>query len=390
MAERLDIRVINLVRNKSDHEIGFLLDGEKRGANSSPAFSQAEDIALILHTSGTTSKPKMVPLSHENILASARHIVNTLSLTESDRCINVMPLFHIHGLMAIVLSSVMAGASVVCLPGFDADKFYAGMRLFRPTWYSAVPTIHQAVLERADHFRTVIAENPLRFIRSSSASLPARVMAELEQVFSVPVVEAYGMTEAAHQMASNPLPPLVRKPNSVGLPAGPEIGVVDEGGKLLNRGEKGEIVIRGPNVMKGYAHNQEANQNAFVDGWFRTGDEGYFDIDGYLFITGRIKEMINRGGEKIAPREVDEIFLDHPAVSQAVTFSMAHPTLGEDVVTAIVLRPGMLITPSELRKFAFEHLADYKVPFAGSAFRPYSKRSNRETAAYRSGRNTCG
>jgi oxalate---CoA ligase len=362
VAERIGISVIDLVPNDDGKGLGFTLQGSSQSGSGIDGFAQMFDTALMLHTSGTTSRPKLVPLTQANILASARNIISTLSLVEEDRCINLMPLFHIHGLMAVVLSSVMAGASVICLPGFDVHRFYKAVELFHPTWYSAVPTIHQAVLEGAERYQTIIQNNPLRFIRSSSASLPGRVMLELEKVFSCPVIEAYGMTEAAHQMASNPLPPKVRKPNSVGLPAGPEIGILDQAGKLLDQNETGEIVIRGPNVMRGYINNPEANQTTFCDGWFRTGDEGYFDVDGYLFITGRIKEIINRGGEKVVPREVDEVFLNHPSVYQAVTFAIPHQTLGEDVVAAVVLRANEVISPRELRAYAFEHLADYKVP----------------------------
>jgi acyl-CoA synthetase (AMP-forming)/AMP-acid ligase II len=202
----------------------------------------------------------------------------------------------------------------------------------------------------------------LRFIRSSSASLPPQVMAELEEVFGVPALEAYGMTEAAHQMSSNPLPPAARKPSSVGVATGPDVAIMDGAGVLLDAGQTGEIVIRGANVTLGYENNPEANASSFTGGWFRTGDEGYLDEGGYLFITGRIKEIINRGGEKIAPREVDEALLDHPAVAQAVTFAVPHPTLGEDVAAAVVLREGAAATEAELREVAFASLADFKVP----------------------------
>ena len=330
-----------------------------------------DDVALVLHTSGTTSRPKMVPLTHRNICTSAHHIATTLQLTEKDRCLNVMPLFHIHGLMAATLSSLVAGGSLVCTPGFDAEPFLAWIEEFKPTWYTAVPTMHQAVLARLRQAQSsralahheTIARYPLRFIRSSSASLPPKVMAELEQVFKAPVIESYGMTEASHQMTSNPLPPCQRKPGSVGIPAGPEVAIMDEAGPdLLTQGRIGEIVIRGTNVTLGYANNPQANQKAFTNGWFRTGDQGYFDRDGYLFITGRLKEMINRGGEKIAPREVDEVLLAHPAVAQAISFGVPHATLGEDVAAAVILKEDATVTERELRRFAFSRLIDYKVP----------------------------
>ncbi len=361
-AQARQIPVIELHPSSAPQERLFELTGEVNDATPETGFAQPVDVALVLHTSGTTSRPKMVPLTHENLCASARHIQQTLALGESDRCLNVMPLFHIHGLIGVVLSSIVAGASVVCTPGFDADRFFTWLAEAQPNWYSAVPTMHQSVLARASANQAIVAAHPLRLVRSSSASLPPKVMAELESVFNAPVIEAYGMTEASHQMACNPLPPRARKPGSVGVAAGPEIAIMDNAGNLLAAGQTGEIVIRGPNVTLGYANNPEANQKAFTAGWFRTGDEGYFDPDGYLFLTGRLKEMINRGGEKIAPREVDEVFLEHPAVAQAVTFAVLHPTLGEDLATAVVLKPGALAAPNALREFAIARLAAHKVP----------------------------
>ncbi len=327
-----------------------------------PRWSRGEDVALILHTSGTTSRPKMVPLSNRNICASASHIGNTLQLAPGDVCLNIMPLFHIHGLIAAVLSSLAAGGSVVCTPGFNALRFFSWMEAVRPTWYTAVPTMHQAILARAGRNEAVIAAGRLRFIRSSSSSLPPQVMAELEETFGAPVLESYGMTEAAHQMASNPLPPATRKPGSVGPGAGPEIAIMDDAGTLLPQGSIGEVVIRGPNVTAGYLDNPEANAGAFTDGWFRTGDQGALDDEGYLTITGRLKEIINRGGEKISPREVDEVLMDHPAVAQAVTFAMPHDKLGEEVAAAVVLRDGASGDEKDIRLFASERLADFKVP----------------------------
>lgn len=330
---------------------------DKRGGPAAPS-----DLALVLHTSGTTSRPKMVALSGANLCASAEHIRQTLALTGTDRCLNVMPLFHIHGLMACLLASLAAGASVCCTPGFEAARFFAWLEEARPTWYSAVPTMHQSVLGQAESHAASLQAARLRFVRSSSASLPPQVMAALEAAFQAPVIEAYGMTEAAHQMASNPLPPGQRKPGSVGLPAGPQIAILDPGGAALPAGQVGEIAIRGPNVTPGYLNNPAANQGAFPNGWFRTGDQGYFDPDGYLFITGRLKEMINRGGEKVTPREVDEALMDHPAVAQAVTFAVRHPTLGEDVAAAVTLKPGAVATPRAIRQFALERLAAHKAP----------------------------
>ena len=333
------------------------------GAPESVAQARPPDsIALILHTSGTTSRPKMVPLSQANLAASARNIAATLRLAPADRCLNVMPLFHIHGLMAPVLATLAAGGTVVCTPGFDALRFFAWLHAEKPTWYSAVPTMHQAILGRAKRNAEIARASELRFIRSSSASLPPQVMAELESVFAAPVIEAYAMTEAAHQMCSNPLPPAARKPGSVGPAAGPEVCIMDGHGDLLGVGEEGEIVIRGENVTSGYLGNDAANADAFQGGWFRTGDQGVMDADGYVKVTGRLKEIINRGGEKVAPLEVDEALLDHPAVGQVCTFAVAHAKLGEEVAAAVVLREGQTTTERQLRDFAKERLAEFKVP----------------------------
>jgi acyl-CoA synthetase (AMP-forming)/AMP-acid ligase II/acyl carrier protein len=321
-----------------------------------------EDVALVLHTSGTTSRPKIVPLRHRNICTSALNICKTLELTPSDLCLNVMPLFHIHGLIGATLASIAAGAGIVCTPGFYALDFFQWMEEFRPTWYTAVPTMHQAILSRAASHTKIIRKNPLRFIRSSSSALSTQTLMQLETAFGAPVIEAYGMTEASHQMATSPLPPATRKPGSVGVAAGIEIAIMDEAGNLVPSVGTGEIVIRGASVMSGYENNQSANESAFTDGWFRTGDQGILDSDNYLFITGRLKEIINRGGEKISPREVDEVLLEHPAVAQAVTFAVPHPELGEEVAAAIVLRENALVTEAELRSHAAQRLVYFKVP----------------------------
>jgi acyl-CoA synthetase (AMP-forming)/AMP-acid ligase II len=321
-----------------------------------------DDIALVLHTSGTTSRPKIVPLSQRNVTASAAHIADGLALTPDDACLNIMPLFHIHGLIAAVLSSVAAGASVFCTPGFNAFRFFVWFEEANPSWYTAVPTMHQALLPLAARNKDVIARGRLRFVRSSSASLPPQVMTALEAAFGVPVIEAYGMTEAAHQMASNPLPPRAHFAGSVGIAAGPEIGIMDEAGTLLPAGALGEVVIRGRNVTAGYENNAAANATAFTNGWFRTGDQGVLDAQGYLRLTGRLKEIINRGGEKVSPLEVDAVLMDHPAVQQVVTFGMPHPKLGEEVAAAVVLREGQKLDEHALRDFAAERLAAFKVP----------------------------
>jgi len=241
-------------------------------------------------------------------------------------------------------------------------KFFSWLEDIRPSWYTGVPTMHQAILSRAGRNQEIIDSVQLRLLRSSSASLPPKVMQELEVAFDAPVIEAYGMTEAAHQMACNPLPRGSQKPGAVGLAAGPEVSIMNQAGEHLRPGEIGEIVIRGENVTSGYLNNDEANASAFTDGWFRTGDQGHIDTEGYLTLTGRLKEIINRGGEKISPREVDEILLDHQDVAQVVTFAMPHPKLGEEVAAAIVLEPGSELDERSLRDYAATRLADFKVP----------------------------
>jgi acyl-CoA synthetase (AMP-forming)/AMP-acid ligase II len=358
-AARLGVPVLELVPGGAAG--AFTLEGGTPGTAAQPGTAQEDDVALVLHTSGTTARPKIVPLTHGNVTASARHIAATLSLTPADACLNVMPLFHIHGLIAAVLSSLGAGASVVCTPGFDALRFFRWMDEEKPSWFTAVPTMHQAILSRAERNKDIIARVPLRFIRSSSASLPGPVMEQLEKTFGCPLVESYGMTEASHQMCSNPLAG-PRKPGKVGLAAGPEVAIMADDGTILPQGEIGEVVIRGPNVTRGYEANPEANAKAFTDGWFRTGDQGMFDEDGFLLLTGRLKELINRGGEKVSPLEVDGVLSAHPAVAQVLCFAIPHAKLGEEVGAAVVLREGLECTERDLRDFCAKQLADFKVP----------------------------
>ena len=362
VAQKLGVRIVALRPDAKAGAGAFELVAEKDGkAAAAPGAAAADDVALILHTSGTTSRPKIVPLSQRNICISASNVARSLEFTDVDRGLNIMPLFHIHGLIAGLMAPLSRGGSVFCTPGFNALKFFAWMREAHPSWYTAVPTMHQAILTRAAANKEIIAAHPLRFLRSSSSSMPPQVIAELEATFGAPLIEAYGMTEAAHQMASNPLRGN-RKPGSVGVAAGPEVAVMNDKGDLMTPGETGEIVIRGPNVTAGYENNAKANAEAFCNGWFRTGDQGVLDADGYLKLTGRLKEIINRGGEKISPREVDEVLMDHPAVRQVVTFAMPHEKLGEDVAAAVALRDGFHAGEKELREFAGERLAPFKVP----------------------------
>jgi len=341
-------------------KLNFTCPGREKAADLTLKPPFPDDVAIIMHTSGTTSRPKSVPIRQRNLATSAMNIVKAYDLTSNDRSLCVMPLFHIHGIAASLLAPLASGGSVVCPPGFDAHQFWGWIENFRPTWYSAVPTMHQMLLARAERHAEVIGRNPLRFIRSCSSPLPPTVKEKIRTTFNAPVTEAYGMTETAHQIASNPLPPKVRKPGAVGLGVGVEVAVMDEEGNLLPPGVTGEVVARGYNVMDGYENNPEANRDVFVNGWLRTGDQGMMDEDGYLTITGRLSERINRGGEKISPAEIDYALLDHPAVAEALAFAVPHEKLGEDVHAAVVLKEP--VTEQDLRQHCAEHLADFKVP----------------------------
>ncbi|MGE0364036.1 MAG: acyl--CoA ligase [Vicinamibacterales bacterium] len=335
------------------------LGGKPLGGRAEPPA--VDDIALILHTSGSTGRPKRVPLSHANLTISAHNVAATYQLTAADVSLCVMPLFHVHGLVASTLGTLASGGTVVVPGKFSPLSFWRIAKEYGATWYSAVPTIHQLLLARHEPGspRPAGAER-LRFIRSCSASLPPQVMHDLEAAFGAPVLEAYGMTEAAHQMASNPLPPGDRKPGSVGPGTNVGISIRDANGQVLAAGERGEVCIHGPNVVKGYENNPEANATAFFDGWFRTGDQGYLDAQGYLTLSGRLKEMINRGGEKISPREIDEVLLTHPAVHEAVCFGVPHKMWGEEVEAAVTLKGEA--TEADLLAFCKQHLAEFKRP----------------------------
>lgn len=366
-AEKFGVAVLRLSVAPGAPAGVFTLSSQGPAARCDTSAPGAEDVALILHTSGTTSRPKIVPLLQANVAASAQNVRASLALTPQDRCLNVMPLFHIHGLIAAVAASLAAGAQICCTPGFNALSFFGQLDEVRPSWYTAVPTMHQAILARAGRNREIIERAALRFLRSSSASLPAPVMEQLVATFDAPVIEAYGMTEAAHQMCCNPLPPRPQKPGSVGIAAGPEVAIAHETEpRLLESSATGEIVISGPNVTPGYEGNPGANADNFFETggtrWFRTGDQGAFDDEGYLRLTGRLKEIINRGGEKISPLEVDAVLLGHPEIAQVVCFAVPHPKLGEEIGAAVVLAEESALDEAAIRAFAARTLADFKVP----------------------------
>ena len=358
VAKKLKIELCEINPEK-DGPSGIFNIYEKESEYSLP---DENDEALVLHTSGTTSRPKIVPLTNKNIFSSAENISKSLNLSKNDHCLNIMPLFHIHGLIAILASSMKAGASVCASNGFNAIKFLDMAKSEKITWYSGVPTMHQAILLRARRNLEVAKLLKLRLIRSSSASLPPVVFKDLNDVFSCPVIEAYGMTEATHQMTSNPLPPKQQKAGFVGLPAGPEVCIMNENGEVLNQGDEGEVCIKGENVTLGYDNNEEANKTSFTNGWFRTGDQGYFDNEGYLKISGRLKEIINKGGEKISPLEVDNVLMDHPLIDQAVCFGYEDKMLGENIASAIIIKNGETCSENDVLKYAQEKLAKFKIP----------------------------
>ena len=304
----------------------------------------------------------MVALTHQNIISSVQNISKALQLKKTDKNIILMPSFHIHGIIASILAPLYAGGSVVALPKFNVLTFYNFLEKYTPTWFTAVPTMLQSILDRSKNNKKIIKNSKLRFIRSSSASLPSNIFKSLENTFKIPVIESYGMTEAAHQMTSNLLPPKKRKINSVGKPFGLQVKIMGHNNKFLNFKKEGEVLIKGKNVLNGYLANRKANKESFFDGWFRTGDLGYFDKDGYLYISGRIKEIINRGGEKISPKEVDEVFMKHSKISKAISFSVKHSKLGEDISLAVVLKNKQKCNPNELKNFAQSKLARFKIP----------------------------
>jgi acyl-CoA synthetase (AMP-forming)/AMP-acid ligase II len=315
-----------------------------------------DDIALLLHTSGTTSRPKQVPLLQRNLMASARTIAAHYALGPTDMSYVAMPLFHVHGLVASVFGAFAAGGAAIVPRRFSPQRFWSQARAHDVSWFSAGPTLHQLILDKQG---AETAPATLRFTRSCSSAMSPALMQRVEDIYGVPLLEAYGMTEASHQMASNPLPPEPRLPGSVGIPTGTEIRVVDADGADVSESSPGEVVIRGAGVTPGYLDNPAANAEAFRDGWFRTGDRGVLE-DGYLRLEGRIKEMILRGGENISPYEIEEVLLAHPAVTDAVCFAVEDELYGEEVAAAVVV--GAPADERGLRAHCRERLVSFKVP----------------------------
>lgn len=343
---------------------GVKLEGGRGGTKSLAAAPGADSEALLLYTSGTTSAPKGVEITHRNLTVSSKNVADSYNLNERDVTACVMPLFHVHGLVASVFSSLLSGGTVVVPQRFSASNFWPIIRSYGVTWYTAVPTIHTILLNNARKSGETRDAASLRFVRSCSAALSPSTMESYESTFGTPILQAFGMTEAAHQALSNPLPPRVRKPGSVGLPTGVGVTILDDGGNELPRGTEGELALKGANVTKGYLNNPEATREAFTNGWFRTGDLARMDDDGYVSLLGRIKELINRGGEKISPLEVDDVLASHPKIAEAVTVAVAHDIYGEEVEAVVALKLGESAEASEIISFCREQLADFKVPKA--------------------------
>ena len=325
-----------------------------------PGFARSSDVAMILHTSGTTSLPKTVPLLHLNIVRSTLNIAKTYKLTSQDRSYVVMPLFHVHGLIGVLLSSFRVQGSCVIPLKFSPKTFWSHFVNTHCNWFSCVPTNSMIMLN-------VPKPTPfpkIRFIRSCSSALAPAIFHKLESEFQAPVLEAYAMTEASHQMTSNNLPPGKRKPGTVGQPQGVEFVILDVYDKILPQGSIGEVSIRGENVTLGYKNNDKANEENFTKrlNYFRTGDQGFFDPEGFLVLTGRIKELINRGGEKISPIELDGVMLSHPNVDEAVSFGVDDDVYGQVVQAAVVLKPNTKLNSQELVKFMSDKVAKFKIP----------------------------
>ncbi|SMR60859.1 unnamed protein product [Zymoseptoria tritici ST99CH_1E4] len=363
-AKRYNAAVAECYLHPLTHEV--VLDIRDQGklsgrGNVAVEKAQPEDTALVLHTSGTTGRPKAVPLSHRNLTRTMANIQNTYQLSSADRTMLVMPLFHVHGLLAGFLAPLSSSGSVIVPGSFSATTFWKQFVAHKANWYTAVPTIHQILLKNSTQWPSPIPN--IRFIRSCSSPLSPKVFHDLEKNFKAPVLEAYAMTEAAHQMTSNPLPPAVRKPGSVGLGQGVEVKLLDQSGKEVAQGSEAEICIRGPNVTKGYINNDKANAESFTEGgFFRTGDQGKKDEDGYVIITGRIKELIVYGGEKISPIELDNILAQHPAVAEAVAFAIPDEIYGQVVGMAVVLKDGQKAGEEEIKEWMREKVAKFKVP----------------------------
>jgi acyl-CoA synthetase (AMP-forming)/AMP-acid ligase II len=322
-----------------------------------------EDDALLMYTSGTTGLPKGALLSHKNLVAGGHYTSEAHGLTASDRALCSLPLYHINGQVVTVVAPLVSGGSVVMPHKFSTSNFWELISEYGCTWFSVVPTIISYLTSATEVEGKNLNLDQLRFGRSASSALPPSLHREFEEKFKVSIVETMGLTEAAAPVLSNPMDPAKRKYGSPGLAVGNEAKIIDDHGDRVPPGKPGEIMIRGDNVMKGYYKAPELTAKAVrADGWFHTGDLGYMDADGYVFVTGRIKELIIKGGENIAPREIDEVLYRHPAVLEAAAVGIADKHYGEEIMACVVLKPDAKATDAELRSHCLEHLGDYKTP----------------------------
>lgn len=361
-AARLGLPVLDLVQPGREETGHVLLEGPKIDRPHRTGHARPEDVAVALMTSGTTSESKIVPIRHAHICPRAEDSARMLGYTRTDRGASMMQLHHWGGFGALTYT-LYAGSSVAHFPGQDIGHIFRCLEDLQPTYLSGPYTVYHAILAQRDRLGGSIKKirAGLRMLRTGSGHLDLRVAGELEDIFGVPIIQAYGSSETAF-MACEPLPPKRRKPGSVGLPGSTRIAILDERGNRLPPNKVGAVAVMGPKVFHGYENNPAANADAFIDGWFRVGDLGYFDEDGYLFLTGRIKEVINRGGQKIAPAEIDAAIMAHPAVATAAAFPVPHPTLGDDVAAAVVLQPGATLDRKTLTTSLRKKLGEAKVP----------------------------
>ena len=335
---------------------------------------RAHDPALLMYTSGTTGTPKGALLTHANLVAAADAVAGWHGLTPADRCLSSLPLYHINGQVIATVTPFVSGGSIIAPHRFSVSTWWDTVERHHPTWINVVPTIIAYLLNAADTARRVRFTG-VRFGRSASAPLPPDQHRAFERTFGIPVIEAMGMTESASIVFCNPQDPAKRRYGTPGLPCGVEAKVVGlEDGKRLPEGIAGEICLRGPNVMTAYYKAPEQTAKALDgEGWLRTGDLGFRDADGFYFITGRLKELIIKGGENIAPREIDEALLKHPAVLEAAAVGMPDPAYGQDILACVVLKPGAHVTLEELREFCLAELGRYKSPKAFKVLRELPK-----------------
>ncbi len=330
-------------------------------AAEEPRDATPDDVAFILRTSGTTARPKLVAITHRNLLAMANRLRTWFALSPADRVLCVTPLYYAQGLKNSLFLPLILGGSLACPSRAAEADFFSWLAELEPTWFVAGPTFHRAVLERARTLGHGGFRHTLRFINSGAAPLPDKIRDGLQEYFGVPVLNSFGLSEAG-PVAANSFAPEGRKLGTVGKPWPGELAIWAFDHGVVEPDVLGEIVLRGPGVTPGYIDDPEANRVAFFDGWFHTGDLGRLDSEGFLTVVGRIKEIINRGGEKIAPVEIDQALLRHPAIAEAAAFPVPHPRLGEDVAAAVVLRPGQAATPLELRRHLKTSLVPFKIP----------------------------